>query len=139
MFNICLDLLTDNISQLHKSNNFLIYFRDFIWVIALVCGAMLILMLPVISWKLWSWHGKTSIIIIIIFILYEAGYYTRYWSISIHLSVFTIIFFSCLYLKKIIIILTISAKVVTREEATEITTDLHVSTSFRNIIQQNAK
>ncbi|XP_052440981.1 polymeric immunoglobulin receptor-like isoform X2 [Carassius gibelio] len=30
--------------------------RDRIWVIALVCGALLILILPVISWKLWSWH-----------------------------------------------------------------------------------
>ncbi|XP_016311408.1 uncharacterized protein LOC107665155 [Sinocyclocheilus anshuiensis] len=51
--------------------------RDLIWVIALVCGALLILMLPVISWKLWSWHMKA----------------------------------------------------ITREEATEITTDLHASDS----------
>lgn len=32
--------------------------RDCIWVIAQVCAALLILMLPVISWKLWSWHTK---------------------------------------------------------------------------------
>ncbi|KAF4100793.1 hypothetical protein G5714_018989 [Onychostoma macrolepis] len=50
--------------------------RDLIWVIALVCGA-LILMLTVISWKLWSWHKKA----------------------------------------------------ITREEATEITTDLHENDS----------
>ncbi|XP_016086518.1 polymeric immunoglobulin receptor isoform X2 [Sinocyclocheilus grahami] len=49
--------------------------RDLIWVIALVCGALLILLLPVISWKMLSWHSKTSIIIIIICLLYEVGYY----------------------------------------------------------------
>ncbi|XP_043093636.1 CMRF35-like molecule 7 isoform X3 [Puntigrus tetrazona] len=32
--------------------------RDLIWLAALVCGALLVLMLPVVSWKLWSWHKK---------------------------------------------------------------------------------